>query len=290
MHPGVILAEQLLGVGDQRIEVFLALLLGLVVLAIRRRQAGRAGEDLLDADLGEAVLVGIAHPAAHVDDVVALVGVGREGDLDAEEGEVAQPGRQRQDVHLTASVIDVVLARHVVACKGEHVRQRGAVGRAAAVADVQRAGRIGGDELHLHLHALGGAAAEVRALAEHLAHDSGLGVGGEGEIDESGTGDFGLGDQFRGRQLGQQQVGELARVALERLSQLQREVGSEIAVARLLRALQQDRGVGQIGRHALQRGVEQIGQQDFWIGAHGTRNEFETRDYSGRPATAPARL
>ena len=270
--------------------MFLALLLGLVVLAIGRRQAGRAGEDLLQRDLGEAVLVGVAHVAAHVDDVVALVGVGREGDLDAEEGEVAQPGRQRQDVHLAAGVVHVVFAADLEAGEGEHVRERGAVGRAAAVADVQRAGGVGGDELHLHLDALGGATAEVRPLGQHLAHHRGLGVGGEREVDEAGARDLGPGDQLGRRQLGQQQAGEFARVALERLGELQREVGGEVAVARLLGALQQDGGVGQIGRDALQRALEQVGQQDFGVGAHGTRNEFETHDYSGSAQPAPARM
>jgi hypothetical protein len=112
----------------------------------------------------------------------------------------------------------------------------------------------------------------------------------EREVDEAGAGHFGPGDQLRGRQLGQQQAGELARVALERLGELQREVGGEVAVARLLRALQQDGGGGQIRRDALQRGLEQVGQQDFGVGAHGTRNEFETRDYSGSARSAPARM
>jgi len=290
VHPRVVLAEQLLGVGDQRVEVFLALLLGLVVLAIGRRQAGRPGQDLHGGDLGEAVLVGVAHLAAHVDHVVALVGVGREGNLDAEEGEVAQPGRQRQDVHLAASVVHVVLAADLVAGEGEHVRERGAIGGAATVADVERAGGVGGDELHLHLDALACPAAEIRAPGQHLAHHRGLGVGGEREVDEAGAGDLGPGDQLRGRQLGEQQAGELARVALERLGELQREVGGEVAVARLLRALQQDGGGGEIRRDALQRGLEQVGQQDFGIGAHGTRNEFETRDYSGSARSAPARM
>ena len=234
--------------------------------------------------------MGVAHVAPHVDHIVALVGIGRERDLDAEEGEVAQPGRQRQDVHLAAGVVHVVLAGDVIAGEGEHVRQRRAVGRAAAVADVERPRRVGGHELHLHLDALVGAATEVRALGQHLAHDRGLGVGSEREVDEAGAGDLGLGDQFGRRQLGQQQAGELARIALERLGQLQREVGGEIAVARLLRALEQDGGVGQIGRHALQRGHQQIGQQNFGIGAHGTRDEFEARNYSGTQARAPARM
>lgn len=153
------------------------------------------------------------------------------------------------------------------------------------MADVQRASGVGGDELHLHLDALGRAAAEVGALGEHLAHDRGLGVGGEREVDEAGACDLGPGDQRGRRQLGQQQAGELARVALERLGQLQREVGGKVAVAGLFRALEQDGGGGQIRRHAVQRGLQQIGQEDFGIGAHGTRNEFEARDYSGmRPA------
>ena len=61
-------------------------------------------------------------------------------------------------------------------------------------------------------------------------------------------------------------------------------------MAGLFRALQQDRGIDLIGRYALQRGFQQIGQKDFGVGAHGTRIEFETADYSGTESPAPARM
>ena len=66
----------------------------------------------------------------------------------------------------------------------------------AAVADVQRAGRVGGDELDQHLVAFTRiAAAESRAGRTDLRHQAVPGGGGEVEIDEAGAGDFGLGDQ-----------------------------------------------------------------------------------------------
>jgi hypothetical protein len=82
--------------------------------------------------------------------------------------EVAQPGRQRQDVHLPAGVVHVELARHIPAGEAEQAGQAGAVGGAAAVADVQRAGRVGRDELDLDAFpAAQRALAEIGALRQH---------------------------------------------------------------------------------------------------------------------------
>ena len=156
-----------------------------------------------------------------------------------------------------------------MAGKGQQVRQRGPIGGAAAVTHMQGAGRVGGDEFHQHLDVLPVAAPEVCALAQHFADHRRLGLSREGEVDEARSGDLGLFDQLRGRQLGQQQGGELTRIALERLGQLQRKIGGEVAVVRLLRALQQDGDLELVRRHALQRGLEQIVQQDFRVGAHG---------------------
>ena len=65
--------------------------------------------------------------------------------------EVAQPDRGAEDVHLATGIVDVILAMHVEADRGQQVGDDRAVGRTAAVADVQRAGRIGRHELDLDL-------------------------------------------------------------------------------------------------------------------------------------------
>ena len=67
--------------------------------------------------------------------------------------EIAQPDADREDVHLPAGIVDVVLAVHVVAGGLEQVGERRADRRPAAVADVQRAGRIRRHELDDHLAA-----------------------------------------------------------------------------------------------------------------------------------------
>ncbi|MPM98877.1 hypothetical protein SDC9_146067 [bioreactor metagenome] len=199
VHVVPVATEQFLGAGDQRVEMQFALLLGFVVGAAGFRQAGRAGEDGIGGT-HVLVAVGTLQLRRHVAHVTALVGIRREGHDHVMLFEVAQPGRQAEDVHLPAGVIDVVLAGDVPAGEGQQARQRGAVGGAAAVADVQRAGRVGRDELDLHLlPAAGGGTAEVFLLGEHGLDHVGLAAGIEAEVDEAGTGDFGSGDQRRRR-------------------------------------------------------------------------------------------
>ena len=72
--------------------------------------------------------------------------------------EVAQPDARREDLHLPAGVVDVVLALHREAGGVEQVRERGAEGGVSAVADVQRAGRVRRDELDDHAPACAAAA------------------------------------------------------------------------------------------------------------------------------------
>jgi hypothetical protein len=87
----------------------------------------------------------------HVADVGTLVAVGREGHADAMLIQIAQPGRQAEDVHLPASIIDVILAGHIPAGKSEQAGQRSPIGGTAAMTNVQRTGRVGRDEFDLHL-------------------------------------------------------------------------------------------------------------------------------------------
>ena len=261
-------AEQLLGLGDQRIEMQFALLLGFVVGARSLRQTRGAGHHV-GSGTDEFVAMGDRHLFGHLAHIIALVGVGRERHGLAVLVEVAQPGRQAEDVHLTAGIIDVVLAGHIPAGKGEQAGQRGAVGRTAAVADVQRAGRVGRDEFDLHLLlATGRRAAESRAFGQHGAHDIDLGPRIEGEIDEAGTGHFRLGNQHRNRQFRQQLVGNFARILLQRLGQLHGQVGRPVAVRRVTRALELDGsfscGWGNAGQSLLQQG----GQLGFDVVGH----------------------
>ena len=183
--------------------------------------------------------------------------------------EVAQPGGQPEDVHLAAGVIDVILARHIPAGKGQQAGQRRAIGGTATVADVQRAGRIGRDELDLHRSC----ATELRApvvlpVNQHGTDDIDLGPRIEREIDEPGPGKLGLGDQRRHRQLGQQLAGNFARVLLQRLGQLHRQIGREVAVRRVARTFEVNWGVGCSRRNAGQRLLQELGQLGFDVMGH----------------------
>ena len=74
-------------------------------------------------------------------------------DILAQRLAVAQEGRAGEDVDLRARIVDVVFAGHLVAGEGQELSERVAEHRAAAVAHMHRAGRVGGDEFHVHRHA-----------------------------------------------------------------------------------------------------------------------------------------
>ena len=280
---GPVLAEQRLGVGDERIEVQFTLLLGLVVGAVGGRQAGRAGHDIRR---GAQVLGAVRqrHLLRHIAHVGALVTVGRKGHRDAVLLEVTQPGRQAEDIHLPAGVIDVILACHVPSGEGEQAGQRSAVGGAAAVADVQRSGRVRRNELDLDLlPAPEGGAPEALPFREDGGNDPGLGPRVEDKIDEPGAGHFGLRHQRRRRQLGDEAPGDLARIHLQRLGQLHGEVGGEIAVGRIARTLEQDRRRCGIRSNAGQRLLQQGGQLGFHVMGHVIVAKMQKADYTPPP-------
>ena len=141
----------------------------------------------------------------------------------------------------------------------KHVGKRRTIGRTAAMADMQRPGRIGRDELDLHLAAVADIGlAELRPLAQGRRHSHGFRGAGDEEIDETGARDFCLGDPGRLRQFRQQQAGDVTRIALERLGKLQREVAGKVAVARLPGPVERDLDRGVFGRYARQCGAQQF--------------------------------
>ena len=206
---GPLLAEQILGGGDQAVEMrFELFFLGRRVVAVvrpGRRHRDRRAWRRPDAHSDRRAPRESARPFR---DVAALVGIGRKRHRLAERSEVAQPGGHRQDVHLPPGIIDVVLAAHLVAGEGQQAGQAGAVGRAAAVADMQRAGRIGGNELHLHLATGRLTPAVVVAACQHRLDHAAPGRRRQPEVDEAGAGDFRL------RQPGRH--GQFARPAARR--------------------------------------------------------------------------
>ena len=165
--------------------------------------------------------------------------------------QVPQPYAQREDVHLAARVVDVVLALHVVPGRFEEVRDAGAVRGAPSVPDVQRAGGVRGHELHLDAAAFAERRArEPRAFAEDAAHHRGERLRRDAEVDEAGIGDRDRGDRGRFRQPRHDALGDLARLGASDARQGEGDGAREIPVAVPAAALDRDLGQGIEGEAA----------------------------------------
>src|SRR5690606_11419129 len=106
-----------------------------------------------------------------------------------------------QVLDLDPSVVVVELALHVPAVRRQRASDAVTDHRSAAVANVQRAGRVGGYVFHPG-HAA--AAAVVAAVAGALGVDPAQlllpGAGGEAEVDETRARDPGVGQEVAGGQ------------------------------------------------------------------------------------------
>ena len=148
-------------------------------------------------------------------EVIAAIAVARERELFAEAFEVAQPDARREDIHLPAGVVDVVLAMHAEAGGVEQVGERCAERSVATVADVQRTRRIRRDELDDDALARAELAPAIRAALVDDARQFGLaGRGREEEIDEAGSRDFDARNQVVCRQCCDDRLCKVTRLAL----------------------------------------------------------------------------
>jgi len=96
-----------------------------------------------------------------------------------------------EDAHLGAGVVDVVLALDVVAGGCEDAGEGVAKDGAAAVADLQGAGGVGGDELDLQLLSVADVdGAPGVGVGEDVVDLFALPVRGETQVDEARGGDF----------------------------------------------------------------------------------------------------
>ena len=148
-----------------------------------------------------------------------------------------RPQRAGQLVDLGSCVVDVELAGHPVAGPVEQRCNRIPQGRPPAVAHVQRARGIGGDELDVDVRAASCvAAAEPLAQGVNGRQHGGELILGEEEIDEAGTRDLDLLDDALGKREGPHQV---LRDGAWRLTQPlgndQRQVGGAVAVRGIAR-------------------------------------------------------
>lgn len=180
-----------------------------------------------------------------IGDVFAVVAVFRERDLLAEEFLAAERDGDGQIVDLSAGVVVVVLTRDRPALSGEDLREHVAERALAGVAEMQRAGRVGGHVLHddglAGLRLIG---AERVALTENSLHDFLLSRLGKAQIDEARPGDFRGGEQgaeFRIRlHDGHELLGDLAGSLMKNLGGLQSDRTGNIAVFGEFRALQRN--------------------------------------------------
>ena len=82
-----------------------------------------------------------------------------------------------------------------------------------------------------------------------------------------------------------QRLCDLARIALERFGELQRQIASVVAVTRLLGALERDGAPAVVGKHFLHRGSEQLRQ----MGARGSIGEAVCHVHVVKRRIIPAR-
>jgi hypothetical protein len=136
----------------------------------------------------EAVAAPGSQPAGQLGDVLAVVGVVGKHHVAPEVLLVADPDAPGEPVDLGAGVVVVVLPVHLPPGPGQQLGDGVAEGGLAAVADVERPGRVGGDELDVHR--LAGAvlrAAVVSVPLQDVGERAGHGALGQPEVDEPGT-------------------------------------------------------------------------------------------------------
>ncbi len=207
-----------------------------------RRRAAQQAWDLVTRRRGDAVhdLVAVRdHQLAQVVAGVAVLGNVGSHPVRLQQARVRRP---RQGRDLLARVVDVILARDVEAGERHQTRHRVAEHRAAAMADVQRAGRIGADELDQHPPS----AADVRPaelgpldLAEDLRPESRR----EAEVEIAGTGDLDVGEQARGiLDVVDDRLGDRDRRLALGARQAERHRRGEVAERRVLGDLKKQRG------------------------------------------------
>ena len=148
--------------------------------------------------------------------------------------------------HLGAEIVEVVLAGDRVARRLEHAAQEIAHERAARVADVERPGGVGRDELHVHSPRRRGRDAAPRCGArQDRREDVGERRVGDAQVEEAGRGDRDAPDEgVRTARLRVQLGGERFRDPKGRgpagPGQLHREVRGEVAVLGVGRTLDFD--------------------------------------------------
>ena len=205
------------------------------------------------------------------DHVFAVIGVFRKFDGFTLELAGAQADGFGEIADLNAGVVVVELAGDFPALSGEKIGKHVSEGALTGVAEMKRAGRVGGHELKKNgLVLVGVAAAEGRAGLEDLTDDFLAGVVLNAEVDEAGAGDFDRLDESFAFGVGLEGLddlrGDLARVLLEGASELHGDRTGDVAVFGHLRAFENDGDAGDAER--FERGGNEGGQSLFLLSEH----------------------
>ncbi len=245
--------------------------------------AEAGGQILLHARVAPLDRVGVVgHLRRPLADVLALVAILRQVGAGLAGGQ-----RCREQLHLHAAVVEVVLPVGDVAAALEHVAERVAVGGPAAAARVERAGRVGRHELDVDPQASTEVGTgEARLPGGHHVREDLVQPGVvEVEVDEPRTGQlhpFHVGGQVRVEPRSQL-LGHLARLASVGLGRGQRHVRGPVAVLAAARPLEVDLG-GRLDAGRLEGGAHGGGEG---VADHG---RFRVVSGPGGPGRArPAR-
>ena len=200
--------------------------------------------------------------------------------------------RRAEAVHLSARVVEVVLALDRPARRLEHACERVAQRGVAGVTDVQRPGRVRAHELDLRAPAVRLGAAVGLATDRHVSERVGQPARREAEVDEPRAGHLRRTDEGRLRQVPSDQLRHLTRRALDPGREDERHVRREVAVLLLPRLRELDLG-------KITRQTELAGGRDQCLGHERDQAFFDHRSTKRsrrtplqrrRPATAGALL
>ena len=188
---------------------------------------------------GEAAVVRLHRLAGqkvggYVGDVLAVVGLLGPLRVAGLEALGPQLGAGGQGADLHARVVVIELAVHRPALRLVQVADGIPQRRLAAVAHVQRTGRVGRHKFHQQALAVRGLGAKLGTLRQHVPHHRLFGRGMQPDVDKARPSNV----QRRhpalkrrcAQQLGAQRVGQLARVGLEGFGQLHGGGGGQVAM------------------------------------------------------------
>ncbi len=255
----------------------------------RRPLLGDHQRDALGGDLVDRAGGRVGDLRRDLGDVVALVAVLRW--LLA-----ARAGLQRraEQLDLVAEVVDVVLAVDPVAVEGQQVGQRRPERRPAGPADVDRAGRVVGDELQVdRLGGLLGAGRAtpgvVLARGQHVGQRAEQPAVGQRQIEEPRSRRLDPGQVVAEVLLQRdgQALGDHRRRGADDLRQQHRRVGRVVAVGGLLRTLQRRRGPRSLAAGDVEDRVVEDGAQAVQRGSGGRGVHGPTRYGARRPPALP---